>query len=126
MIINESPYGINETMGRLLKVLVEHEMTIFAIVDHSGGAAQVGLSMPNTKLVIFGNPKGGTAFMLADANFSIDLPLKIVVRKNNSKTELVYQTMEEVASRYQVTGLSNSIKKMDEGILALVNQVINK
>ena len=126
MIINESPYGINETIGRLLKVLVEHEMTIFAIVDHSGGAAQVGLSMPNTKLVIFGNPKGGTAFMLADANISIDLPLKIVVRKNNSKTELVYQTMEEVAARYQVTGLSNSIKKMDEGILALINQVINK
>ena len=82
--------------------------------------------MPNTKLVIFGNPKGGTAFMLADANISIDLPLKIVVRKNNSKTELVYQTMEEVAARYQVTGLSNSIKKMDEGILALINQVINK
>ena len=124
MIINESPYGINETMGRLLKVLVEHEMTIFAIVDHSGGAAQVGLSMPNTKLIIFGNPKGGTAFMLADANFSIDLPLKIVVRKNNSKTELVYQTMEELAARYKATGLSNSIKKMDEGILKLVNQVI--
>ena len=124
MIINESPYGINETMGRLLKVLVEHEMTIFAIVDHSGGAAQVGLSMPNTKLIIFGDPKGGTAFMMADANFSIDLPLKIVVRKNNSKTELVYQTMEELAARYKATGLSNSIKKMDEGILKLVNQVI--
>ena len=56
MIINESPYSINETIGRLLKVLVEHDMTIFTIVDHSGGAAQVGLSMPNTKLVIFGNP----------------------------------------------------------------------
>ena len=62
--------------------------------------------------------------MLTDANISIDLPLKIVVRKNNGKTELVYQTMEEVASRYQVTELSNSIKKMDEGILALINQVI--
>ncbi len=126
MIINESPYGINETMGRLLKVLVEHEMTIFAIVDHSGGAAQVGLSMPNTKLVIFGNPKGGTAFMLADPNFSIDLPLKIVVRKNNDKIELIYRTMEELATRYQITDLINSIKKMDEGILALVNQVITK
>ncbi len=124
MIINESPYSINETIGRLLKVLVEHDMTIFTIVDHSGGAAQVGLSMPNTKLVIFGNPTGGTAFMLTDANISIDLPLKIVVRKNNGKIELVYHTMEEVASRYQVTELSNSIKKMDEGILALINQVI--
>jgi uncharacterized protein (DUF302 family) len=58
--------------------------------------SQVGLSMPNAKLIIFGNPKGSTAFMLADVNFSMDLPLKIVVRKNNSKTELVYQTMEEL------------------------------
>ncbi|MGP8022554.1 MAG: DUF302 domain-containing protein [Methanobacterium sp.] len=56
----------------------------------------MGLSMPNAKLIIFGNPKGSTAFMLADVNFSMDLPLKIVVRKNNSKTELVYQTMEEL------------------------------
>ena len=55
MMVNKSPYSLNETLGRLLKVLIEYNMMIFAIVDHSGGAAQVGLSMPNTKLVIFGN-----------------------------------------------------------------------
>ncbi len=126
MIISESSYSMNETLGRLLKVLVEHDMTIFAIVDHSGGAAQVSLSMPDTKLVIFGNPKGGTEFMLADSNFSIDLPLKIVLRENNDKIEIVYQTMKELSTRYQVNMLSNSIKKMDEGLSALVNQVINK
>ena len=58
MIIIKSPYQLNETLGRLLKVLVEHDMTIFAIIDHSGGAAQFDLSMPDTKLIIFGNPKG--------------------------------------------------------------------
>lgn len=126
MIINKSPYGLNETLGRLLKVLVEHDMTIFAIVDHSGGAAQVGLSMPNTKLVIFGNPKGGTEFMLADPNFSIDLPLKIVIRENQDTVEVVYQTVEELSTRYQVTELRNSIKKMDKGLEAIINQVITK
>lgn len=29
MMIIKSPYEINETLGRLLKVLVEHDMTIF-------------------------------------------------------------------------------------------------
>jgi uncharacterized protein (DUF302 family) len=123
-MIKKSPYGLNETLGRLLKVLVEHNMTIFAIVDHSGGAAQVGLSMPNTKLVIFGNPKGGTEFMLADPNFSIELPLKIVLRKNNDVTEIVYQKIEELAARYQVAELDTSIRKMDEGIEAMVKKVI--
>ena len=126
MIINKSPYSLNETFGRLLNILVEHNMTIFAIVDHSGGAAQVGLSMPNTKLVIFGNPKGGTEFMIADPNFSIDLPLKIAIRENKDAVEVVYQTVEELAARYHVTKLHNSIKKMDECIEAIINQVIAK
>ena len=112
MIVNKSPYSLNETLGRLLKVLIEHNMTIFAIVDHSGGATQVDLSMPNTKLVIFGNPKGGTEFMLADPNFAIDLPLKLLLRENNENTEVVYQKIEEIAARYQVTEIQSSIKKM--------------
>jgi uncharacterized protein (DUF302 family) len=68
-------------------------MTIFSIIDHSGGAAQVSLSMPETKLISFGNPKAGTDLMLADHNFSIDLPLKIVLRKNKKDTEVLYQTV---------------------------------
>ena len=101
-------------------------MTIFAIVDHSAGAVQVGLNMPNTKLVIFRNPKGGAPFMLTDPNFSIELPLKIVLRENKDTTEIVYQKMGELATRYQVAELQNSIRKMDEGIEAIIKQVITK
>lgn len=93
MMIIKSPYDINETLGRLLKVLVEHDMTIFSIIDHSGGAAQVGLSMPETKLISFGNPKAGTDLMLADHNFSIDLPLKIVLKKNKEDTAVLERWM---------------------------------
>lgn len=51
-------------------------MKIFARVDHSGEAAKVGLTMPPTQLLIFGNPKGGTPIMLAEPLSAIDLPLK--------------------------------------------------
>jgi len=126
MIIIKSPYQLNETLGRLLKVLVEHDMTIFAIVDHSGGAAQFDLSMPDTKLIIFGNPKVGTDLMLTDPNFSIDLPLKIVLRNNNGETEIFYQSIGELATRYNVSELNENIKKMDKNIEKLINRVIKE
>jgi uncharacterized protein (DUF302 family) len=126
MITIKSPYELNETLGRLLKALVENDMTIFAIVDHSGGAAQFDLSMPDTKLIIFGNPKGGTDLMLSDPDFSIDLPLKIVLRNSKDETEIFYQSIGELATRYDVTELNEKIQKMDKNIELLINKVINK
>ena len=126
MITIKSPYELNETLGRLLKALVENDMMIFAIVDHSGGAAQFDLSMPDTKLIIFGNPKGGTDLMLADPDFSIDLPLKIVLRNSKDETEIFYQSIGELATRYDVTDLNEKIQKMDKNIESLINKVINK
>jgi uncharacterized protein (DUF302 family) len=52
------------------------------VVDHSGEAERVGLRMPNTKLLIFGNPRAGTTLMLAAPNSALDLPLKILVRED--------------------------------------------
>ena len=123
MIVNESPYDINKTFGRLLKILVEKEMTIFAIIDHSGEAAKVGISMPYTKVIIFGNPIIGTNFMLKDPNFALDLPLKILIRENKGKTELVHQKVGELAAKYQLIDQMDSLKKMNNGIEAIINQV---
>jgi uncharacterized protein (DUF302 family) len=126
MMIIKSPHQINETLGRLLKLLAEHDMTIFSIIDHSGGAEQVGLKMPETKLVIFGNPKSGTDLMLADHDFSIDLPLKIVLRKNKDDTEILYQTVTELAMRYNVSRLNDSIRNIDKTIENMLEQIILK
>jgi len=57
-------------------------VTIFAIVDHSGEAEKVGLKMPPTKVVMFGNPKAGTPLMLAAPSIAIDLPLKILISED--------------------------------------------
>ena len=42
------------------------------------------MKMPPTKLLIFGNPKGGTPLMLAAPSSAIDLPLKILVSQDAS------------------------------------------
>jgi len=55
---------------------------LFAIVDYSGEAEKAGLKMPNTKSLIFGNPKGGAPLMLASPGVALDLPLKILVAED--------------------------------------------
>ena len=82
-IINKlSNHSVAETVERLKGILQAKGVTLFALVDHSGEAEKVGIEMPPTKLLIFGNPKAGTPLMLAVPGIAIDLPLKMLVRED--------------------------------------------
>ena len=72
-------HSVDDTVQRLQSLLSEKNIHLFAVVDHSGEAEKVGLPMRPTKLLIFGNPKGGTPLMQATPTVAIDLPLKALV-----------------------------------------------
>jgi uncharacterized protein (DUF302 family) len=74
-----SPSAVNDTTERVVRVLKQAGMTIFAQIDQQGAAQSVGLTMRPMMLVLFGNPKGGTPFMQAYPTLAIDLPLKVLV-----------------------------------------------
>ena len=74
-----SPQTVDETVERIEAILRTKGITLFALVDHGGEAAKVGLKMPPTKLLIFGKPEAGTPLMLAAPRSALDLPLKILV-----------------------------------------------
>jgi uncharacterized protein (DUF302 family) len=64
--------------------------------------------------------------MLADHDFSIDLPLKIVLRKNKDDTEILYQTVTELAMHYNVSRLNDSIRNIDKTVENMLEQIILK
>ena len=73
------------------------------LVDHSGEAAKIGMTMPPTKLLIFGNPKAGTPLMLAAPSVAIDLPLKILVWEDaQGRTWLSYNSPAYLQERHGV------------------------
>src|ERR1700691_4392008 len=78
-----SNYSVEETLRKLQAILAAKAVTVFALIDHSGEAEKVGMQMPPTKLLIFGNPKGGTPLMVATPSIAIDLPLKILVAEDD-------------------------------------------
>jgi len=98
-----SPYSVPETLSRLQAILKEKGITVFALIDHSGEAARVGLEMPPTQLLIFGNPKGGTPLMVASPRVAIDLPLKALAWQDaEGKVWLSYNAPEYLQQRHNL------------------------
>jgi uncharacterized protein (DUF302 family) len=98
-----SKHSVGETIDKLKEILDAKGITLFAVIDHSGEAAKVGMSMPNTKLLIFGSPKAGTPVMVASPSIAIDLPLKILVAESGAGIVSVsYNSAQYLAERHCV------------------------
>ena len=79
-------------------------MTVFARIDHAAGAAEVGLTLAPTELIIFGNARGGTPLMQSAQTVGIDLPLKVLVWQDAAnKTWLSYNEPAWIARRHGIT-----------------------
>jgi uncharacterized protein (DUF302 family) len=96
-----SRHAVDETVDKLKAILQSKGVTLFALIDHSGEAEKVGMKMPPTKLLIFGNPKGGTPLMLASPSVAIDLPLKVLVAEDSQgKAWISYNSPEYLKERH--------------------------
>jgi uncharacterized protein (DUF302 family)/uncharacterized membrane protein YidH (DUF202 family) len=95
--------SVDRTLEKLEEILRAKGVAVFALIDHSGEAAKVGMKMPPTKVLIFGNPKAGTPLMLAAPSLAIDLPLKILVwQDGENKVWISYNTPEYLQKRHAV------------------------
>jgi uncharacterized protein (DUF302 family) len=98
-----SDHSVDETVEKLKSILQAKGVTLFALVDHSGEAEKVGMKMPPTKLLIFGNPKGGTPLMLASPSAALDLPLKILIAEDvNGKVTVSYNSPAYLKQRHNL------------------------
>src|SRR5882672_4829611 len=103
IIDKPSRHSVDETVDRLKDLLRARGLTLFALVDHGGEAAKVGLEMRPTKLVIFGSPKAGTPLMLAAPSVAIDLPLKILVWEDaQAKVWVSYNSPAYLETRHDI------------------------
>jgi len=117
-----SKYTVPETLPRLESVVTSHGLTVFARIDFSGDAAKVGLKMPPTQLLIFGNPRAGTPLMLASTGIAIDLPLKALAWEDgNGKVWLSYNKPEYLMERH---GIPKELLKNISAIGGLVEEAM--
>jgi uncharacterized protein (DUF302 family) len=103
----QSRVSARETLDRLLSALTTRKLSVFARVDHAASAASIGLPLRPTEVVIFGNPKGGTALMQDRQSAGIDLPLKTLIWEDaDGKVWFTYNDPAWIVQRHGLGGAS--------------------
>jgi uncharacterized protein (DUF302 family) len=113
----KSTSDVVTTMDRLEAAVTGAGATVFARVDHAAGAASVDLALDPSQVLIFGNPKMGTAAMQDDPLAGLFLPLKVLVYQDGAgETWLAYQDPEDM---FDDTGINDDAEyiKMMTGAL---------
>src|ERR1700752_3764610 len=97
----QSHQSVDQTVQKLEGILQAKGVKLFAMIDHSGEAEKAGMKMRPTKLLIFGNPKGGTPLMIAAPSIAIDLPLKVLVWESaDGKVQISYNATSYLQARH--------------------------
>jgi uncharacterized protein (DUF302 family) len=116
-----SPRSVTATVSRLTGIMAAKGMKVFAVIDQSAEAREVGLQLRETTLVIFGNPAAGTPVMDAAPLVALDLPLKILVWADGSRTNVTYYSPAAIAARH---GLDAELAAKLAGIDPLTDALI--
>lgn len=118
-----SPWSMAETLARLSAVVAARGMEVFAVIDHSGKARDVGLDLRDTKLVIFGSPAAATPVIEAAPLAALDLPFRVAVWQDGYQTLVSYAAPAAVARRYELGGnLADALASID----AITSAVIDR
>jgi uncharacterized protein (DUF302 family) len=122
-VTKTSRYSYAQTVASLQKTIKDAGNTIFAVIDQAAAAAEVGMSLRPTTLILFGNPKGGTPLMEAFPLVALELPLKVLIWAENGAVSVSYVPPAEIANRYGVTGMETRIEAMDRAFESLTSGV---
>jgi uncharacterized protein (DUF302 family) len=121
VIVQRSPHDHPETMRRLTEAVQARGLTIFARIDHAGAAREVGLDLPDEQVLVFGNPKAGTALMQDAPEIGIELPLRMLVWADEQGVAVGYEDPRELVDRFAVGAHASTLDAMAQLLDALAD-----
>lgn len=118
--------SVNEVEALLRQALKSRELTLFTIIDHTQNAVDAGHELPPTLTVIFGNPKVGTPLMQCQGSAALDLPQKMVIRKDGDVTRIEWNDPAYLAERHGLQGCDLPLDKMAEMLQEVAREAAGK
>jgi len=120
-----SPFTVAETIDRLETTVTGAGATVFARINHAGGAESVGESLYPMELLIFGNPKLGTAALQADPQAGMLLPLRVLAYQDtDGQVWLSYEQPVEMFEGFDVPADAMVVQKMTGALANLTAKAL--
>lgn len=121
VVTRRSPYDFKETVTRIEHAARTAGATLFGRIDHAANAKAKGLALEPTELLMFGRPETSTPLMRGHRTAALDLPLKVLVWREEDVVWITYNDIGYVALRHA----QNQVPDLVEAMYAWFDAVID-
>ncbi|QIZ78813.1 DUF302 domain-containing protein [Ferrimonas lipolytica] len=122
----QSNHSVAATATRFESIATDKGLTVFNRIDHGAGAAKVGMALPPTQIILFGNPKVGTPLMQCQRTAAIDLPQKMLIWQDEAgKVWLSYNDPQYLKARHKLQGCDEVVAKITKVLSKLSKAAAN-
>ncbi len=119
-----SGYPIGETIERLKKDIADKGIKFFSEIDQSKLAADAGIKLHPSVLLVFGNPPLGTQFITANANAGLDWPVRLLVFENEKgEVWMAYTDFDWIARRHGIKNRGDQFTMASNVIASITSSV---
>ncbi len=99
-----SAYGVAETVARLKADIAAKGIRFFDEIDQQKLAADAGVTLHPSTLLVFGNPPLGTQFLSANPYSGLDWPVRMLVLQDaDGQVWIAYTDFTYIAHRHHIT-----------------------
>jgi uncharacterized protein (DUF302 family) len=120
VIRTKSAYGFNETLERLRADIRYKKIMIFNEIDQAKLAAEAGIKLRPSTLLVFGNPPLGTQFLSSNPNSGLDWPVRLLVIQDEAGAVwTVYTDFGWIANRHGIKDRMDQFA-MASGVVASI------
>ena len=120
----KSAYNVDETIARLKQDIATKGIMFFMAVDHSKLAADAGIKLRPSTLLIFGNPPLGTQFITSNPNAGLDWPVRLLVSQDDKGAVwATYTDFAWIAQRHEIMDRDVQFKMASSVIQSITSSV---
>jgi len=120
----KSAYSMPETIKRLKEDVADKGIMFFDEIDQSKLAADAGVTLRPSTLLVFGNPPLGTLFLTSNPAAGLDWPVRLLVYQDDKgDVWVLYTDFTWIAHRHGITDRDEAFKKASDVIASITSTV---
>ena len=120
----KSAYSVGETLELLKKDIAAKGIMFFSEIDQSKLAANAGIKVRPSTLLVFGNPPLGTLFLSSNPNSGLDWPVRLlVIQDEKGDVYAVYTDFDWIAKRHNITDRKEQFDTANKVVASITSSV---
>src|SRR5262245_61196277 len=120
-------YPLPEAVTRMQQYIATKGIVLFSTIDQAKLAADAGIALRPSTLLVFGNPALGSQFITSKAQTGLDWPVRMLVQEDESgQVWAAYSDFAWIARRHQIGDREAAFKMASSVVASIISSAQRK